>query len=382
MNAVVSKTKRIVLGMISGTSADGIDAALCELEGSGAATRFRLLGFATVDYEPELRRRIFRLFEPTASLDHLCALNAAVGDAFAAAATKTIASAGLRVEHVDLIGSHGQTARHLPNGTPPSTLQIGDISVIAQRTGITTVGDFRPADMAVGGQGAPLVPLADYLLFKDEQRGRLLLNIGGISNVTVLPAGGSREQVAAFDLGPGNMLVDAAMSHYTGGEARFDRDGGWAAGGEIDRALLERLLKHEFLHRPPPKSCGREEFGVPYFEALLSEAALVPRDMVATLTAFTAESIIRGINSFVGGEMHELWLGGGGAYNKTLVGHLTAGLPELKVDSFSGLGIAPEAREALAFAVLANETIAGQPGNVPSATGAQREVILGKIALA
>ena len=382
MNAVASKPKRIVLGMISGTSVDGIDAALCELEGSGAATRFRLLGFETVNYEPEVRRRIFQLFEPTASLDDLCEINAAVGDAFAAAAIQTISNAGLRAEEVDLIGSHGQTVRHLPDGTPPSTLQIGDISVIAQRAGIATIGDFRPADMAVGGQGAPLVPLADYLLFKDEEKGRLLLNIGGISNVTVLPAGGSREQVTAFDLGPGNMLVDAAMSHYSDGEERFDRDGGRAGHGQVDLELLERLLNHEFLDREPPKSTGREEFGVPYFEALLQEVDLVPNDMVATLTAFTAESIIRGINRFVMGEMHELWLGGGGAYNQTLVRHLTEGLGELKVAPFSGLGIDPGAREALAFAVLANETIAGQTGNLPSATGAQRSVILGKIALA
>ncbi len=382
MNVVGSKPKRIVLGMISGTSVDGIDAALCELEGSGAATRFRLLGFETADYDPELRRRIFQLFEPTASLDELCALNVAVGEAFAGAALRSISDAGLRVEQVDLIGSHGQTVRHLPDGTPPSTLQIGDLSVIAQRAGITTVGDFRPADMAVGGQGAPLVPLADYLLFSDEERGRLLLNIGGISNVTVLPAGGSRDQVTAFDLGPGNMLVDAAVSHYSGGQERFDRDGGWAGRGQIDQELLERLLKHEFLHRQPPKSTGREEFGVPYLEALLKEVTLVPEDMVATLTAFTSESIIRGINRFVMGEMHELWVGGGGAYNKTLVRHLTEGLSELKVDSISGLGIEPGAREALAFAVLANETIAGQTGNLPSATGARRAVVLGKIALA
>ncbi len=382
MNVVGSKSRRIVLGMISGTSVDGIDTALCELEGSGAATRFRLLGFETADYDSELRGRIFHLFEPTASLDDLCELNAAVGDAFAAAAIRTISNAGLRVEQVDLIGSHGQTVRHLPDATPPSTLQIGDISVIAQRTGITTVGDFRPADMAVGGQGAPLVPLADHLLFTDEERGRLLLNVGGISNVTVLPAGGFRDQVAAFDLGPGNMLIDAAVSHYSGGEERFDRDGGWAGRGQIARELLEHLLSHEFFHRQPPKSTGREEFGVPYFQALLQEVDLVPDDMVATLTAFTAESIIRGVNRFVMGEMHELWLGGGGAYNKTLVRHLTEGLPELKVDSFSGLGIEPGAREALAFAVLASETIAGQTGNLPSATGAQRAVILGKIALA
>ena len=366
--------------MISGTSVDGIDAVLCVLEGSGAATRFHMLGFETVSYEQEVRKRIFQLFEPTANLDDLCELNAAVGEAFAAAAIQIISNVGLRVEQVDLIGSHGQTVRHLPGGTPPSTLQIGDISVIAQRARITTVGDFRPADMAVGGQGAPLVPLADYLLFNDEEKGRLLLNIGGISNVTVLPAGGSREQVTAFDLGPGNMLIDAAVNHYSSGEERFDRDGGWAGRGQIDQEFLERLLRHEFLHRQPPKSTGREEFGVTYFKALLKEVTLVPEDMLATLTAFTSESIIRGINRFVIHEMHELWLGGGGADNKTLVGHLTEGLPELKVDSFRGLGIEPGAREALAFAVLANETIAGQTGNLPSATGAQRAVILGKIA--
>ena len=380
MKAIASKPKRIVLGMISGTSVDGIDAALCELEGAGAATRYRLLKFETVAYQPELRRRIFRSFEPSATVDELCQLNVTVAEAFAAAAKQTIANAGLGVEQVDLIGSHGQTVRHLPDGAPPSTLQIGDISVIAQHVGITTVGDFRPADMAVGGQGAPLVPLADYLLFGDETKGRLLLNIGGISNVTVLPAGATREQVTAFDLGPGNMLMDAAANHFSGGEEPFDRNGDMAARGQIDRILLERLLEHEFLQRQPPKSTGREQFGVSYFEGISETAELDPEDMLATLTAFTAQSIIRGIHSFVAAELHELWLGGGGAQNKTLVRHLIEGFPELKVGSFSGLGIEPSAREALAFAVLANETIAGQTGNLPSATGAQRGVILGKIA--
>ena len=380
MNAGGS-TQRIVLGMISGTSVDGIDAALCQLQGSGAATRYRLLRFETVDYAPELRSRIFRAFEPSATLDELCELNVSVGEAFAGAAKQTLANAGLEAGQVDLIGSHGQTVRHLPEGTPPSTLQIGDISVIAQLTGITTVGDFRTADMAVGGQGAPLVPLADYLLFKDDEKGRLLLNIGGISNVTVLPAGGSRPQVRAFDLGPGNMLMDTAAHHFSGGAEVFDRDGQAAARGEIDRVLLERLLEHEFLQRQPPKSTGREQFGVSYFAEISEEAGeLAPEDMLATLTAFTAEAIIGGIHSFVGAVMHELWLGGGGAHNKTLVRHLTEGLPELRVESFSGLGIEPGAREALAFAVLANETIAGQTGNLPAATGAQRAVILGKIA--
>ncbi len=380
--ALSSQTERLVIGMISGTSVDGIDVALCRFEGAGENIKQQLLHFATVAYEPTLRQQIFNLFKSSATVDDLCVLNVAVGEAFARAALEVTTNAGFQLEQIDLISSHGQTVRHLPGGSLPSTLQIGDISVIAQRTGIVTVGDFRPADMAVGGQGAPLVPMADYLLFRHATKGRLLLNIGGIANVTVLPANTSADAVLAFDLGPGNALVDAAVNHYTEGQETCDTDGGRAAIGNVDRQLLYDLMEHEFLQRRPPKSTGREMFGTEFFEGLLRQVELSANDMVATLTAFTCEAIVRGIRDFVTLEMHELWLGGGGAYNESMVRHLTAGLSELKAESFNGLGIEPDAREALAFAVLGNQTFSEQPGNLPSATGAQKSVVLGKIAIA
>ena len=383
LQTIAARPARRVVGLMSGTSADGIDAVLAELTGCGPATGFEILAFETREIPPDIRARLFALFEPDASLDEFSRLNVVLGEAFAEAALDVIAAAGRAPSEVDLIGSHGQTVRHLPFDRPPSTLQIGEPAVIAQRTGITTIADFRPADMAVGGQGAPLVPLADDLLFGHTERGRLLLNIGGIANVTVLPAGGGPEAVRAFDLGPGNMLIDGAVAHVTGGRERFDAEGRMAAQGKVDPQLLERLCRHEFLQRPPPKSTGREEFGSRFLASLLQEGGLAPEDLVATLTAFTARAIVAGIERFVlpRGEFSEMWVSGGGVHNRELMGALRAGLAPLRVESLAGLGISPDAREALTFAVLANETLAGRAGNVPSATGARQAVVLGKIVL-
>ncbi len=380
LGTICAKDRRRIVGLISGTSADGIDALVAEVTGCGKDTRCEILGFETVALESGLRAQIFALFEEEAGLDELCRINFALGEAFAAAALQVIAAAGLEPAAVDLIGSHGQTVRHLPQATPAATLQIGEPAVIAQRTGITTIADFRPADMAVGGQGAPLVPLADYLLCGHAERGRLVLNIGGIANLTVLPAAATVDEVMAFDLGPGNMIVDGAVAHFSGGRERFDRDGRRAAAGAVDDELLSRLLEHQFLHRPPPKSTGREEFGSSFLSALLQQADLAPDDLVATLTAFTARSIIAGISAFVpGAQMEELWVGGGGVHNPVLMEQLGTGLPQLRVASVEGLGIPADGREALAFAVLANETLMGRWGNLPAATGARRSVVLGKI---
>ena len=380
LEKIGAKDRRRIVGLISGTSVDGIDALVAEVAGCGIDTRCDVLAFETVALEAGLQARIFALFEEDAGLDELCRLNFALGEAFAAAALQVIAAAGLEPAAVDLIGSHGQTVRHLPRAIPAATLQIGEPAVIAQRTGITTIADFRPADMAVGGQGAPLVPLADYLLCADPGRGRLLLNIGGIANLTVLPAGAAADEVTAFDLGPGNMLVDGAVAHFSGGAERFDRDGRRAAAGKVDEKLLGRLLEHEFLHRPPPKSTGREEFGAAFLSALLGRPGLAADDLVATLTAFTSRAIVAGIRAFVPrAEMEELWVGGGGVHNPVLMEQLGTGLPQLRVASIEGLGIPADGREALAFAVLANETLMGRCGNLPAATGARRSALLGKI---
>lgn len=378
-----AKKSRRIAGLMSGTSADGIDAALVEVEGWGPGTRVKLLAFETVPMDDDLRRGVFELFGPAASLDELCRLNFAVGEAFAQAALQVIRTAGLESAAVDLIGSHGQTVRHLPKGAPPSTLQIGEPALIAQRTGIPTIADFRPADMALGGQGAPLVPLVDFLLFGHGLRGRVMLNIGGIANATLLPAGGEAGQVRAFDLGPGNALIDGAAAHFSGGRQRCDRDGQGAAGGWVDQGLLDELMGHEFLQLPPPKSTGREEFGAAFLEELLARYQLNSADWLATLTAFTARAIAEGLERFALPltPVDEVWVSGGGAHNLHLMRLLGEALPGIKVDKLDSLGISADAKEAVAFAVLANETLMDRPGNLPAATGAQRGAVLGKIVL-
>jgi anhydro-N-acetylmuramic acid kinase len=376
LNDIAARRQRRVVGLISGTSADGIDAALVQLQGDGEQTRVETEAFITADFSEKMRQAVLGLCRPEATLDELCRLNAALGEVFADAALQVIEAAGLRPEQVDLIGSHGQTVRHLPDGSPPSTLQIGEPAVIAARSGIVTIADFRPADMAVGGQGAPLVPWVDYLLFRAAV-GRIMLNIGGISNITVLAADAVAAGVEAFDLGPGNALMDEAASRLCG--VPFDRDGALAAAGHVDDKVLDELLSHEYLLRPPPKSTGREAFGAPFFEVLLKRHRLAPRDWLATLTAFTARSIAAGIGQFVCVPMQEVWVSGGGAYNAHLMSLLRQALPDLRVGVLDELGVSADAKEAVAFAVLANETLAGGAGNLPSATGASRPMVLGKI---
>ena len=372
---------RRIVGLMSGTSADGIDAVVAQLEGDGPDYRAGVLAFATRPFDPALRERVFALFGPGASLDELCRLNVELGEAFARAALEVIDAAGLGPAQIDAIGCHGQTVRHLPDEPPGSTLQIGEAAVIAARTGLTTVADFRPADMAQGGQGAPLVPLADYLLFAHPQRSRALLNIGGIANITVLPAGAGPDLVAAFDLGPGNMLVDALVSRLTDGAETFDRNGQRARRGRVQQPLLEQLMDHEFLHRPPPKSTGREAFGTAFFDQLFDQMDLSPDDWAATLTAFTARSIIAGLTRFVQPHtrLDELWVAGGGARNPYLMESLQAGLPQLQLAPLDELGVSSDAREALCFAVLADQTLMRRAGNLPSATGAGGPAVLGKI---
>ena len=372
---LAAKGQRRVVGLMSGTSADGVDAVLVELAGSGQAMRYEVLAFGATAFSEDLRREVFALFGPQASLDALCRVNFALGEVFARAALDVIGRAGLSSDEFDLIGSHGQTVRHLP--AAGATLQIGEPAEIAARTGVVTIADFRPADMAWGGEGAPLVPLVDRLLFAHPEQDRLLLNIGGIANITVLSAGAG--EGLAFDLGPGNMLIDAAVAHFSG--ERFDRDGARAARGRVDEGLLAELLQREFLQRAPPKSTGREEFGAEMFEEILARGAWDEDDLVATLTAFTARSIAMGINRFCPGDCAGLWIAGGGVHNPQILAGLQEALPGLAIESLAALGVDPDAREALTFAVLANETLMGQPGNVPAATGARRAAVLGKVAL-
>ena len=388
LERLARQRSRTILGLMTGTSGDGIDTVLTEIEGCGESTQFRLLEFRTCEIADELREDLFRLFQPDALVDDLCRLNFALGEALADAALSVIEGAGMKPAQVDLVGSHGQTVRHLPGGHPPSTLQIGEPAVIAQRTGITTIADFRPADIAAGGEGAPLVPLVDHMLFTSKQgKGRIMLNIGGIANVTVLPAGGGPDDVLAFDTGPGNVLLDGAVVYLSGGRERFDRDGARAAAGRADAGCVARLMEHEFIGRTPPKSTGREEFGTAYlaqlFAQLFDPLEVTGDDLLATLTAFTATAIAAGIDLHApdAARVSEVWVSGGGVHNGHLMKLLTQMMPTMTVAPIDALGVSADAKEALSFAVLANEALMGRTGNLPSATGALRPAVLGKIAI-
>jgi anhydro-N-acetylmuramic acid kinase len=290
------------------------------------------------------------------------------------------------MESIDLIGCHGQTIYHQGDavkflGHPISTtLQIGEAAVIAERTGIPVVSDFRSRDIAAGGQGAPLVPYVDYLLFRHRKRGRVALNIGGIANFTAIPAGAAPEQVIAFDTGPGNMVVDALAAEFTKGRQRYDRDGRIAARGKLDRALLDRLLADRYYTRQPPKSAGREQYGVEFVRSLKASGRELP-DLIATATALTAATIARAVEGIVKPRMRvdDVIASGGGVHNRQLMAYLQAFLPAINITTTDAYGINPDAKEAIAFAVLARETLRGRASNLPSATGARRPVILGKL---
>jgi anhydro-N-acetylmuramic acid kinase len=372
-----------VLGLISGTSVDGIDAALAEIQGEGAELRLRQIAFATVPYPDAVRKHILAVArgEPRSAAE-LCRLDHAVGDAFGAAGLRVLAEAGVTPERVDLVGSHGQTIFH--DGDRRETWQIGEPTRIAESIGAPVVSDFRRADLAAGGHGAPLVPLFDALVFRKTDTGRILLNIGGIANVTVLPKGKGTDGVFAFDTGPGNVLIDEFLSHASGGRICFDEGGRLAAQGEVDEDLLEGFLEHPYFYEKPPKSTGREVFGAGFVALTLGEWGRRGErieDVVATLTEFTALSIAGSIREYVlpAVKAKEVLVSGGGAHNATLMRRIAAELDGLTVASLEVAGFSADAKEALAFAVLARETVLGRPGNVPGATGASRPVVLGKI---
>jgi anhydro-N-acetylmuramic acid kinase len=384
-----------VLGMMSGTSVDGIDVVSVLMSGAPPKLSAQLEAHHHVPFPAYLRERILRVAggEPATTAD-LSELNFLLGEQYARAALDACRKWRVRTNDVALIGSHGQTIFHLGSAArfagkvrTPSTLQIGDISVIAQRTGITTIGDFRPADMAAGGQGAPLVPFVDYLLYRDERAGRVALNIGGIANVTVIPAGASPSDVFAFDTGPGNMIVDALVSRITRGKQTFDRDANIALDGRTIPELLARLMREPYLRKRPPKSAGREQFGHSYLRDLLAwgkQHRAAPADLIRTATMFTPLSIADAFRRFIVPrvKIHELIVTGGGARNPLMIAQLAAALPGIEVVSAERFGVPVEAKEAFAFAALAYETFHRRANNLPSATGAKHPVVLGKIAYA
>ena len=375
-----------VVGLMSGTSLDGVDAALVEVDGTSTAdVSVRMIHALTLDYAEERRRAIHdAILAGTA--EALCGLHADLGEWLAEAALAVCAAANVDPATVDAVGSHGQTVWHRPpaDAARGATLQLGDAATIAERTGCAVVSDFRTRDVAAGGQGAPLVPWVDQLLFAVPDRARALQNLGGIGNVTRVPPRGSAEPVWAFDTGPANALIDAAVEIATGGRHRFDRDGRLAARGRVDEALLADLLRHPYFAADPPKSTGREEFGRPFVERLVEAAA--PEgdqdwmDLVATLTELTARTVADAYHRWVIPRgVDEVVLTGGGARNPTLSGRIRALLHPLPVLEGDALGVDPDAKEAVAFAVLAWAHLRGIPANVPAATGAAGPRVLGSL---
>ncbi len=374
----------IVVGMISGTSADGIETAVVEMFGAPPALQWKLLKHLHVDHPSAVRDEILKCFRPEYGTgERLCALNVHIGEAFAEAALQAITAAGLTPAQVDLIGSHGQTLWHIPSGPDASTLQLGEPAVIAERTGITTISNFRTRDMAAGGQGAPLVAYLDVLLLAHPTRVRAAQNIGGIGNVTYLPPAGTAPAFA-FDTGPGNMLMDYAAHRATNGAWNYDHDGALAAQGRVDQTLLAELMQEPFLREQPPKTTGRELFGVQFGATVWDKAkqrGLTDHDILATLTAFTARSIAQAYTDFLPRPPDEVIVSGGGAQNPTLMRMLGEWIAPAKILRSDEFGLDVEAKEAIAFAVLAYETWFGRPGNLARATGARHAVVLGNITL-
>ena len=395
LEALSAKGIHRMVGMMSGTSVDGVDAALIELSREGGAPRVKLLAFENIPYPQGVRERVFELFRPeTSTVDRIGYMNFLLGELYARAALSVIAKAGLTSADVDLIGSHGQTIWHEPearetDGMPIRyTVQIGEGAVIAARTGIPTVSDFRVADMAVGGQGAPLVPFSEYLLYRREDESILLQNIGGIGNMTVLPAGATPEQVFAFDTGPGNMIIDAVAAAISGGRLKCDVNGGIAARGKVDEELLARLQKDEYYARRPPKTTGRERFGTQYAQRILDDCARHPisdEDLLATVTYLTAWSIFDACERFALPvcKPAELIVGGGGSYNKTLLKDLSGlfGARGIAVRTQEDLGFNSDAKEAVAFALMADCFVRGEANVLPSVTGASAASVMGKLSL-
>ncbi|MHB8064984.1 MAG: anhydro-N-acetylmuramic acid kinase AnmK [Ruminiclostridium sp.] len=381
----------MAIGLMSGTSADGIDAALVRIKGSGTSTRVELVAYNEYPYGEEAREAIFKLFnKKTCSVDYLCHMNFILGEMFAAAVLELIENVGLKSEDIDFIGSHGQTVYHIPKKLKSfgfetgSTLQIGEPAVIAERTGIVTIADFRVRDMAAGGQGAPLVPYTEYILYRDKIKTVGLQNIGGIANVTVLPSGCTENEVLAFDNGPGNMVIDEIVKRITKEKMTYDRGGMLAAAGCVNDELLEFLVEDEYFSQKPPKTTGREYFGSQYSDRVMERAALmkIPEaDLLATVTALTARAITDSCKNFIIPEygLDRLIIGGGGSYNLTLLKMLKEYMPDVEILTQEDIGLNSGAKEAVAFAILANETVNGQCNNLPRATGARNSVVMGKI---
>lgn len=386
---LLEKPSRLVVGLMSGTSADGVDAALCRITGHGTESKIEQLGFVFQPFAPEVRREILRLAggEAACAAD-FCKINFRLGQLYVQAVDELCRQIG--TEKIDLIGSHGQTLWHIPQPEEylgesfRSTFQLGECAVLAQRFGCPVVGDFRVRDVAAGGLGAPLVPYSEFLIYRREKECVALQNIGGIGNITCLPPNCTLDQVFAFDTGPGNMVMDAVYARLTDGKESYDAGGAYAATGKVHAGLLEMLMADPYLTRKPPKTTGREYYGAAFVDKIMAYAAenqISGADLMATVTDFTAETIAYSVKHYFPQMPDLLIIGGGGSLNRTLLSDIARALPECRVMTNEALGYDSNAKEAVAFAVLANEAIFAQANNVPSVTGAANPVVMGKITL-
>lgn len=382
---LANDNKSIYIGVMSGTSADGIDVAAVELTGEPTHPKCTLSAFESFPYTEETKVQIFDLFDtPKATADKIARMNFRLGTLYGNAVNALLEKHGIEKSRVAAIGSHGQTIYHAPDSDIPCTLQIGEGSVIARLTGIPCVSDFRTADIAAGGNGAPLVPFTEYALYGGGEKSIILQNIGGISNSTVLRAGCSADEVFAFDNGPGNMLIDGLCRRYF--DCDMDLNGRIAAGGRVNNGLLDRLLSEPYYKKAPPKTTGRELFGADYCNKIaVAAGGIPPEDVIATVTLLTARVIANSYADFIMPhcEADELVVSGGGAYNQTLIAFLKSEMRRYGVEVLTqeDKGTSSDAKEAVAFALLAYYTLHGMPSNLPSATGASFPAVLGKISL-
>ncbi len=389
LEKLFKKKNKLIVGLMSGTSADGIDAVLVKIKGSGTTSTFRQLAFETYPYPNGFKKFLLSNSDAkTARLDDITRLDMLIASFFADAVKKIVRKASKQMNEIDLIGSHGQTIHHLPINKKMfgrfvrSTMQIGNPSIIAKLTEVVTIGDFRVGDVAVGGSGAPLAPLFDFLMLRSNKFNRAVLNIGGIANITVLPRNCSINQVVAFDTGPGNMLIDRLMQKFY--HQPFDKSGETASEGKILPSLLTWLIQHPYFQIKPPKSTGREMFGESFAKEIQTKTRKADnKDIITTITEFTALSIYESYLKFIRPKtkIQELIVSGGGVHNFYVMNALKRYFDSVEIRTTDEMNISSDAKEAICFALLANETITGNPGNIPGATGAKKQTILGTICL-
>ncbi len=389
LNELINKESRLVVGIMSGTSADGIDVALCKISGHGVDSKIEQVAFYFEEFEKEVKEKILYIAGGgELNAKEFCKINFLLGKLYADAVKKLCDKAGLDYKDIDLIASHGQTFWHIPveeeylGYSFKSTLQLGEISILSEEFDCPVIGDFRVRDVAAEGYGAPLVPYSEFLIYRSKKENIALQNIGGIGNITFLKAGCKLEDVRAFDTGAGNMLIDAVYSHITSGEFAYDSGGDFASKGVINKKMLDYLMEDDYVKKTPPKTTGREYYGADYLAKVLryaKENNISGEDLMATITAFTAKSIAYSVKEYLEEMPDKLIIGGGGSKNRALIAYLKAFLPECRVMLNEDLGFDSDAKEAVAFAVLGNESLFASFNNVPSVTGARHKVVMGKI---